>query len=218
MNKKIFLLSVVSFMMFFLVSCDETEDPGQYINWRERNEAFIDSLQKVHDARTDDNLFAVADQRNGRRNIFFKKIKGVNEGQPPFYTSRASVYYRGMTIDESVFANNDVEFYTSLYEDMPVFDQNFTGANPTDLDVPSWMYLQTRYASDGKVKHAAVIDGWVAFLQVMKKGERWEVYIPWQSGYGQKDVGTRGQRNYIPGYSTLIFDIELVDIDYYPEE
>jgi FKBP-type peptidyl-prolyl cis-trans isomerase FklB len=40
----------------------------------------------------------------------------------------------------------------------------------------------------------------------MKVGERWEVYIPWQQGYGSSVSGT------IPAYSTLIFDVNLVSI------
>ena len=40
----------------------------------------------------------------------------------------------------------------------------------------------------------------------MKVGDQWELYIPYQLGYG-KD----GYRD-IPGYSTLIFNVNLVGI------
>lgn len=40
----------------------------------------------------------------------------------------------------------------------------------------------------------------------MKAGDQWKLYIPYPLAYG-KD-GTEG----IPGYSTLIFDVNLVDI------
>jgi FKBP-type peptidyl-prolyl cis-trans isomerase FklB len=51
-----------------------------------------------------------------------------------------------------------------------------------------------------------VIKGWSEALQMMKKGARWELYIPSELAYGE-----RAQRT-IPGNSVLIFDVELVDI------
>ena len=40
----------------------------------------------------------------------------------------------------------------------------------------------------------------------MYVGERWMVYIPWQSAYGSSSTGS------IPGYSALAFDIQLEDV------
>lgn len=44
-------------------------------------------------------------------------------------------------------------------------------------------------------------------LQSMSEGDRWEVVLPYQLGYGAYAQGT-----VIPGYSTLIFDIELLEV------
>ena len=43
-------------------------------------------------------------------------------------------------------------------------------------------------------------------LQHMREGDRWQVYIPSELGYG-----LAGSDN-IPGYSTLCFDIHLVKV------
>ena len=43
----------------------------------------------------------------------------------------------------------------------------------------------------------------------MKLGERWEIYVPWKYAYGSNGSGS------ILGYSTLIFDIQLYDIEGY---
>ena len=51
-----------------------------------------------------------------------------------------------------------------------------------------------------------VIEGWQVVLPHMKVGDRWEVIIPASLGYGSK--GTDG----IPRNSTLIFEIELVNV------
>lgn len=40
----------------------------------------------------------------------------------------------------------------------------------------------------------------------MKVGDQWELYIPYQLGYGKDGYSD------IPGYSTLIFNVNLVGI------
>ena len=51
-----------------------------------------------------------------------------------------------------------------------------------------------------------VIDGWRIALKLMHVGDRWMVYIPYELGYGTRTSGP------IPGFSTLIFEIELLGI------
>ena len=52
-----------------------------------------------------------------------------------------------------------------------------------------------------------VIKGWQEALQLMKEGDKWELYIPSELAYGP-----RGQRD-IPPNSALIFEIELLSVD-----
>lgn len=52
-----------------------------------------------------------------------------------------------------------------------------------------------------------LIQGWIIVLQKMHVGDRWEVYLPAEMGYG------RFSQPGIPGGSTLIFDIELIAIN-----
>jgi len=51
-----------------------------------------------------------------------------------------------------------------------------------------------------------VIKGWTEALQLMKEGAKWELYIPANLAYGTRDTPT------IPANSTLIFEIELLEI------
>jgi len=51
-----------------------------------------------------------------------------------------------------------------------------------------------------------LIEGWVIALQHMHIGDKWELYIPAEMGYG------KFSQPGIPGGSTLIFEIELLGI------
>ncbi len=53
-----------------------------------------------------------------------------------------------------------------------------------------------------------VIDGWKEALQRMPQGSRWKIYVPYQLGYGTQTVANSP----IEPFSTLIFDIELVEV------
>ena len=51
-----------------------------------------------------------------------------------------------------------------------------------------------------------LIEGWIIALGHMSVGDRWEIYLPANCGYG------RFSQPGIPANSTLIFDIELLEI------
>lgn len=51
-----------------------------------------------------------------------------------------------------------------------------------------------------------LIEGWIISIQQMHIGDKWEIYIPAEMGYG------RFSQPGIPGGSTLIFEVELLGI------
>ena len=53
---------------------------------------------------------------------------------------------------------------------------------------------------------AQVIKGWTEALTMMPVGSKWRLFIPSDLAYGDRDTGA------IKPYSTLIFDVELVEI------
>jgi FKBP-type peptidyl-prolyl cis-trans isomerase FklB len=53
-----------------------------------------------------------------------------------------------------------------------------------------------------------IILGWKEGLLLMNVGSKYEFYIPYQLGYGE-----RGYPNLIPPYSALIFEVELLGIE-----
>ena len=53
-----------------------------------------------------------------------------------------------------------------------------------------------------------VIKGWTEALTMMPEGSKWELYIPQELGYGDRQMGPT-----IKPYSTLVFTVELVKVN-----
>jgi len=52
-----------------------------------------------------------------------------------------------------------------------------------------------------------VIKGWTEAMQLMVEGDKWEMYIPSELGYGDSGSGAK-----IPGGSVLVFIMEIIKI------
>jgi FKBP-type peptidyl-prolyl cis-trans isomerase FklB len=52
-----------------------------------------------------------------------------------------------------------------------------------------------------------VISGWVEALQLMPVGSKWRLFIPSDLAYGAQGAG-----QHIAPYSTLVFEVELLEI------
>ena len=74
------------------------------------------------------------------------------------------------------------------------------------IDGTEFDSTEKRGNQPAKFKLGQVIPGWNEALQLMKKGAKYELYIPSNLAYGERGSGAQ-----IPGNSALIFEVELVD-------
>lgn len=201
MSKKIYLFSLVLLSLAF-ASCEETKEEGKYDNWRARNEAFIDSLV---------NVYTTVPGQGG-----LSRIELISaSGDYIYYKEKAAVDSKDLTTDENILGKNPtftatVKLYykgTNILREY--FDGNFIGNDPVATP-PKPINKRDANVGDSTPREftvSSLIQGWQEVLQKMKVGERWEVYIPWKYGYGSSG------NEAILGYSTLIFDIQLLDAD-----
>lgn len=208
--KRPFLL-FLPFLLFVagaFVSCEEVEEAGKYDNWRERGEAFTDSIKALTgenyvaspeqaDAMELGKLYAIqttASTTEGAQYVYCKKLVKNETGERPLYTgyhSKVNAYYRG------TYANGEE------------FDGNFDGYGALDREISIPLKEPTAFDSFAPFTVSGVVPGWIAALQFMRMGERWILYIPWQSGYGSSDYTPPYSSTTVPAYSALTFDMIL---------
>ncbi len=58
-----------------------------------------------------------------------------------------------------------------------------------------------------RVDRSEVIVGWDQIFQLMRVGDKWIVIVPSELAYGR-----RGSPPRIPGYATLVFEIEVIEV------
>ena len=68
------------------------------------------------------------------------------------------------------------------------------------------VFDQTQKGKPATFRLNELITGWITAIREMPVGSRWEIVIPYNLGYGSRPSGP------IKAFSTLIFDITLLDI------
>ena len=200
MRRGFFFLLAAFAAALGLTACSEEDDTvEEFPNWVAVNDAYFnnltDSVQellRLDPTRTDwrrIKSWSKSDSIEGGNGDYII-VHVLEEGDPssdtPLYTDTASVHYLGRLLP------------SVSYPQGYVFDHSYNGDFDADVAKPFEFAI-------GNSTGTAVVDGFATALQHMRRGDHWVVYIPYQLGYG-----TSGY-NSIPGGSTLIFDLRLVD-------
>lgn len=169
-------------------SCEENDTVGEFDNWQARNVQFVDSIAVVARANADGRWKVILadglDESKVWDNKYYVYCYSLQNGdgtESPRYTDYVSVNYRGFLMP------------TAKHPQGYIFDSSYEGELDPSFDVPSSFLL------------GSTVQGFSTAVQHMVKGDTWKVYIPANLGYGSYVKG------YIPAYSALVFDINLVD-------
>ncbi len=178
-----------------MTSCSEEDGVvEEYPDWQVRNETYFDNLtdsvQKlISSGRTDWKRIRTWSKTEGdyisnSDYIIVHVLESApqSETASPLYTDSVAVHYKVWTLPSTSYPNGKV------------FDSSYN--EPFDKDVA----VAARFYVGG-----GLIDGFTTALQYMKRGDVWEVYMPYQLGYGATGSSS------IPGYSTLIYKMMLQD-------
>ena len=84
--------------------------------------------------------------------------------------------------------------------------QSVITAHYTGKTIDGKVFDSSKGGAPLAIRLSELIDGWIIALQNMTTGDKWEIYIPAEMGYGKYSQPG------IPAYSTLIFEIELLGI------
>ena len=196
MMKNQTLAALLLLVAMLVVACSETDETGQsneYADWQPKNETYWNTLYSNAQQRVSagDHSWRIIhtwskNETASLKNTDYIVVKVISEGsgtETPFYTDSVRIHYTGRLIPSAS--------YPQGYQ----FDTSLTGSY--DSSIPY------------KAAAAGFVDGVTTAITNMHVGDRWEVYMPYQLGYGTTE------RSGIPAYSTLIFDITLAAV-YHP--
>ena len=191
MNIKHYLF--IGLSVLGLASCTEEDDEAfDEGTWRAVNEAYFEQAYQAHPEKSESSFILPSwtqpaslslSDIDHTKSVLVDVVKDGTGDKSPYYTDTVLVHYVGRLIP--------TEGYPDGYE----FDKSYLSAYDPDVDVPY------------KVAVNGVVEGFSTALQHMNRGDEWIVTVPYQLGYGTSGSGTV----VIPGYSTLIFQIRLVD-------
>lgn len=176
------------FAALLLLSCDQTETFDD--RWKLDNEAQFVTISGNSEYQRLSSI-------SGNGYIMYKVIE-EGDGATPLFTDRVKVLYTGWYKNIWSMPDNYTDDKGNQITNKIIFDSTANRNN-----IPS-TFLVNPKASSGSV--FGVIDGFSTALQYMQEGDKWEVWIPWKLGYGDTNSGS------IQAYTTLVFEIELVEV------
>lgn len=184
--KKYLHIALMLLCVLAVSSCKDDDDDTDAVE----REAYKLEQDAAFQAKANEAGFEKWTSEAGDGFVFAKLIK-KGDGEKAYFNSLVSVYYKGSLTDGTVF-------------DHRLLDDGV----PLKCAVSSYYVQKVVDPVTGEqISYGSVISGWGVALQHMVVGDKYEVWIPQQLAYGANGSGT------IPGYSTLIFEIELVSVD-----
>ncbi len=137
---------------------------------------------------------AVQDAKNAAYKAENEKWLQENATKPGVVTTASGLQYKVLTTGNGVKPEK-TQTVEVIYEGKTIDGNVFDATS------------RHQGAKTDKFRCDQVIKGWTEALTSMNVGSKWEIYIPQNLAYGERQAGQ------IKPYSTLIFTVELVGIE-----
>ena len=178
---------LLSGLLFLAVACDKTETFDD--RWKIENEA---QFAKI----TANTEYTRLNSQSGNGYIMYRELE-QGDGATPYFTDQVKVLYTGWYKNDWSQPDSYTNDKGNIIQNKIIFDST------QDNNIPRTFFVNP---SESKGTVYGVIDGLSTALQQMQVGDKWEVWIPCKLGYGEMGKYS------IAGYTTLVFEIELVSI------
>ncbi|EOW6742882.1 FKBP-type peptidyl-prolyl cis-trans isomerase [Cronobacter dublinensis] len=145
------------------------------------------ALREIHE-RAD----AVRRERQQEMAVEGQKYLDENRERDGVNSTESGLQFRVLTQGEGPIPSRKDRVrvhYTGKLIDGTVFDSSVARGEPAEFPV------------------SGVIVGWIEALTLMPVGSKWELTIPHNLAYGERGAGAS-----IPPFSTLVFEVELLEI------
>ena len=152
----------------------------------------MDSTQKIVQKQMEYYHKVNMERKYGANRLAGEEFLKLNAKKDSVKTTESGLQYKILTqgTGEVPVATSRVKVnYEGKLIDGTVFDSSYARKKPATFGCNQ------------------VIKGWTEALTMMPVGSKWEIYIPQQLGYSDREQGK------IPPFSTLIFTVELLEIE-----
>lgn len=178
--KKCVYLIMIMLCAFAAASCNDNKDEEDVdVEWARLNQ------EAFYNISTNKEYKALKSQSNAG-SIYYKVLKEGTGTERIYYNTKVKCYYTGS--------------YVVTYNSDKIND--ITAGDAFDSHEPPYQNAVEFSASDVGMR-----DGFGTALQNMRVGDRWEIWISSNMGYGSTGNGST-----IPPYTTLKFEVEVVSI------
>ena len=184
--KNVFYILIFSVLILSFSACNKNNNDNE--EWRDANIT-------AYEAVTKNSEYKALRTETGPTGVYYKIIKSGNGTEHPLQTSKVKILYKG------------------TYYNGAIFDLGSSGN-----DIPLELGLDGNVVINGVTYPSTTMARGLSFaIQNMVVGDKWEIWIPYYLGFGVVGlVESYYYQTIIKGYTTLVYEIELVSITQYP--
>ncbi|MDL2223706.1 FKBP-type peptidyl-prolyl cis-trans isomerase [Bacteroidales bacterium OttesenSCG-928-M06] len=210
---------------FLFVACNNDDDLVDE-EWKSENEWAYNKIVTNQDTIE---WTPIVDTPSGiPEGVYYNIIRRGGGKEKPFQTASVKALFKGYFYDGSVFSTNTSENATiNVHDELPeVGEPNVIYILWEEDKYTTHIWLEGEnmwqegdfeiVSQDFRVN--GMVPGFSIALQNMVVGDKWRVCIPYHLGYKTTGSSSSTGKVIVPGYSTLFFEIELLEINQYPSQ